>query len=61
MKSTDFKIERETEEDEEHERTAVLAYQFWEERGCPVGSPEVDWFRAEEEIRRSKRPVRVAA
>lgn len=28
-----------------------LAYVFWEERGCPVGSPEVDWFRAEKEMR----------
>ena len=26
-----------------------LAYQLWEERGRPIGSPEVDWFRAEQE------------
>ena len=26
---------------------ALLAYQFWMERDCPVGSPEEDWFRAE--------------
>ena len=24
-----------------------LAYSLWQERGCPHGSPEVDWFRAE--------------
>jgi len=24
---------------------AKLAYRFWEERGRPLGSPEVDWFR----------------
>lgn len=61
MKTTNFEIERETEEEEEHERIAVLAYEFWQERGCPIGSPEVDWFRAEEEIRGRERPVRVAA
>ena len=31
-------------------RIAVLAYEFWQERGCPHGSPEQDWFRAEREI-----------
>jgi Protein of unknown function (DUF2934) len=25
-----------------------LAYQLWLERGCPAGSPEEDWFRAEQ-------------
>ncbi len=34
-----------------HEEVARLAYQFWEERGCPVGSSEVDWWRAEQELR----------
>ena len=27
---------------------AVLAYQLWIERGCPIGSDQEDWFRAEE-------------
>lgn len=27
---------------------AILAYRLWQERGCPVGSPEEDWFKAEE-------------
>jgi len=31
-------------------KIAVLAYQFWQERGCPLGTPEEDWFRAEREI-----------
>jgi len=30
------------------EDIARLAYQLWEERGCPIGSPEEDWLRAEE-------------
>jgi hypothetical protein len=29
---------------------AALAYRLWQERGCPVGSPEEDWYRAEELI-----------
>jgi hypothetical protein len=34
----------------EHEDVAKLAYRFWEERGRPMGSPEVDWYRAEGEV-----------
>jgi hypothetical protein len=35
----------------EHEQaSAFLAYQFWQERGCPIGSPDEDWFRAEQEL-----------
>ena len=32
---------------DKQQQTALLAYQFWMERGCPVGSPAEDWFRAE--------------
>ena len=28
---------------------ATRAYFLWEERGRPVGSPETDWFRAQQE------------
>lgn len=34
-----------------YEEVARLAYQFWEERGCPFGSSEIDWWRAEQELR----------
>ena len=27
--------------------TEKLAYEFWERRGRPLDSPEVDWFAAE--------------
>lgn len=30
-----------------HELTERLAYEYWERRGRPIGSPEVDWFAAE--------------
>lgn len=32
------------------ERIALLAYSYWESRGCQGGSAEEDWFRAEQEI-----------
>jgi hypothetical protein len=35
----------------EHEKIARLAYSHWEARGCPHGSPDEDWFRAERELR----------
>ena len=34
-----------------HAQIAIRAYQRWEERGHPIGSPEQDWFQAEEELR----------
>jgi hypothetical protein len=30
---------------------AQLAYSLWQQRGCPYGSPEVDWFKAEDQLR----------
>jgi hypothetical protein len=37
-----------------------LAYELWIQRGCPLGSPEVDWFRAEEELKSRKKLSAVA-
>ena len=31
---------------------AILAYCYWEERGRPLGSAGVDWYRATKEISR---------
>jgi len=42
--STDFIGE------DRHEFVAKLAYRLWEERGRPFGSPEVDWFAAEQAV-----------
>jgi hypothetical protein len=36
---------------------AVLAYQFWQERGCPIGSDQEDWFRAEETLKNRRGSV----
>jgi hypothetical protein len=34
-----------------HSEIAALAYELWQARGCPDGSPEEDWYRAAEELR----------
>jgi hypothetical protein len=31
-----------------HEFIAKLAFQNWQKRGMPFGSPEIDWFAAEQ-------------
>jgi len=36
----------------EQEQLELLAYEYWQERGSPVGSPDEDWFRAEKELQR---------
>ena len=40
---------------------AVLAYQYWEERGCPIGSDQEDWFRAEETLKNRRGSLWTAA
>ena len=37
------------------EEIAAHAYRCWHERGCPHGSPEIDWYRAQEELRAQKK------
>jgi len=34
-----------------HEDIALRAYSLWEKRGSPIGPPDEDWFRAEQELR----------
>ena len=43
-----------------YEEIAALAYEYWIQRGCPIGSPEVDWFRAEEQLKNQARSVAMA-
>jgi hypothetical protein len=35
----------------QHEQIEKLAYRLWAERGGPLGSPDDDWFRAEQEFK----------
>lgn len=39
---------------DEQEEIARLAYQFFLERDGQEGSPDDDWFRAEEEVRKRR-------
>ncbi len=34
-----------------HDEIRQLAHRYWAERGHPHGQPEVDWLRAERELR----------
>jgi hypothetical protein len=36
--------------EDRHELVQELAYQYWEKRGRPLGSPEIDWFAAEKAV-----------
>ena len=33
-----------------HHLTEKIAYECWQRRGCPLGSPEVDWAAAEKAL-----------
>lgn len=33
-----------------HQEIELRAYELWQERGCPWGTPETDWFMAEREL-----------
>ena len=33
-----------------HEFVEKLAYKLWTQRGRPLGSPDVDWFAAEQAV-----------
>ncbi len=35
-----------------HDEIARLAYSYWLDRGCEGGSPDEDWSRAEQELRK---------
>jgi len=35
----------------EHETVEAMAYQLWLQRGCPLGSDQEDWYRAEAELK----------
>ena len=39
---------------DDEEEIRQIAYRFYEERGREDGSPEDDWFRAEQEVRRKR-------
>src|ERR1700690_3266376 len=40
-----------TTHEAQHRDVAALAYKLWQDRNCPEGSSEEDWFRAVEQLR----------
>jgi len=38
-----------------HEQIVALAHALWRERGCPEGSPEEDWFAAEQQVEQRRK------
>lgn len=49
--STRNPIHRDGQIEGDSQDIASLAYQLWIERGSPYGSPDEDWFRAEEALK----------
>lgn len=39
----------------EHADIARIAYLHWQDRGCPIGSPEEDWSWAEQDLKNEQR------
>jgi len=44
----------------DHNNVEALAYELWVQRGCPLGSDQEDWFRAEAELRQISSTQRAA-
>ena len=40
----------------DHDTVGTLAYELWRKRGCPIGSPQEDWFQAESALGGRKQP-----
>ena len=47
-------IDRDGSQPPDRQITA-FAYHLWTERGCPIGSPDGDWFQAEAELKTRSR------
>jgi Protein of unknown function (DUF2934) len=37
-----------------NQKIELLAYELWQERGRPLGTPETDWYKAEQELNVAK-------
>jgi hypothetical protein len=42
------------------EGIGALAYELWLRRGCPIGSPQEDWFQAERALSGRNEPESTA-
>ncbi len=53
--------EKSTRVELDHQEIEALAYRLWQERGAPIGSPEIDWSRAEDELKSRRQSSHRAA
>lgn len=37
-------------------RVSQLAFDYWTQRGCPFGTPDADWYRAEQDLQKQVDP-----
>jgi hypothetical protein len=44
-----------------HDQIAAKAYELWEGRGRPDGSPQEDWYRAQQELNQDREQNAVTA
>jgi Protein of unknown function (DUF2934) len=57
----DNPVEAEMVEDVNENTVAALAYQLWQQRACPIGPDQEDWFRAESQLKARKvQPTKAA-
>ena len=53
--TSDPDVERGVAEEVDEAAIAARAHECWQERGCPIGSDQEDWFRAEQELKGRRR------
>ena len=59
--ANEIRLRPDTANSPRHHEVELLAFAFWRERGGPIGTPEVDWFRAEEELNEGHRHIALSA
>ena len=59
--TSDPDVQPDRSETMEESAIAARAYECWKERGCPIGSDQEDWFRAEKELKTQKAQGPMAA
>jgi hypothetical protein len=57
----EIKIANRSKASVDHETVEAMAYQLWFQRGCPIGSDQEDWYRAEAELKDNSRANQRAA
>ena len=45
----------------DYSQIVELAYELWLKRGCPIGSPQEDWYQAERALGIRQEPDSTAA